>query len=186
MAEHPPGAAAAQHVAAIDAVRAEQHRVNQRHHFASWPEVPHATAQVHTPVHLTPRSRACARVSPRPAPPHQRPTDHRQAGFDRVQRILHHVGDLLSGAAAAQYSCFFLLRRSLKRPHRTERAHYAVDGGSTHDPSRASRDSIGNDFTRTGLRRPPRDQFPASPDSASALSVDCSMAGTASTGHAAT
>ena len=34
--------------------------------------------------------------------------------------------------------------------------------------------------------RPPRDQFPASPDSASALSVDCSMAGTASTGHAAT
>jgi hypothetical protein len=101
MAEDPDGAPAAQHVTPIDAVCAQEHRVHQRHDFASRPEVPRASPEINAPVD--------ERLNSQPLT--ERRSDQNPGVRDRpivvenhddlVQRMLHHVGDLLSGAAAA-------------------------------------------------------------------------------------
>jgi hypothetical protein len=85
----------------IDAVRSEEHRVHQRQDLASRPKVARPPSEVHAPVDERLKSEPVGERRGDQNPGiRDRPivVEHHD---DLVQRMLHHVGDLLSGAAAA-------------------------------------------------------------------------------------
>ncbi len=108
--EHVGGAARAQQIAVIDAVRAERHRRHQRHHLRALVARAGALAEIH------------ARIDERldPQPPGERRRQHDSGVRDRPLIIendrdavqsdrpvnMHHEGDLLSQAATAAIGRF--------------------------------------------------------------------------------
>ncbi|MDQ3609964.1 MAG: hypothetical protein M3459_13875, partial [Actinomycetota bacterium] len=101
MAEHRLGAARAQHVAVVDRVGAQEHRVDQRQHLAA------RACRARPPAELD--GRVDERLDPEPSPERDREHD---PGVDddplvveddirSVRQIVHHAGDLLAQAAVA-------------------------------------------------------------------------------------
>jgi hypothetical protein len=115
--EHHLGAPGPEHVAVIDAVRPEQHRVDQREHLAPRPRRPRPTAE--------PDRRIDERLEPQPPP--QRHREHDPGVDDHplviednlgsVRQIVHHAGDLLTQTAAARYSRFSPAQEVISLPH---------------------------------------------------------------------
>ena len=105
-----------QHIAVIDAVRAQQHRVHQREHLA---------ARARRPRPLPEADRGIdERLDPQP--PRERDREH-DPGIDdhaliikrhvgSVRQILHHKSDLLTQAAAARHSRFSPAQEVISSP----------------------------------------------------------------------
>jgi hypothetical protein len=119
MPEHRGGLPRAQHVAVLDAVSAQDHRADHRHHLATRIRAALALAEIHARVDQL--------LDPQPA---RQQRGHHHAGVgDRPlivehhdRRFVHHQGDLLSGAATAAICRYqALLGRSLHPITRMER-----------------------------------------------------------------
>ena len=98
MAEDRAGPPGAQHVAVIDAVRAERHRRDQRHDLAARMRRARPLTEVDRPVHQ--------RLDPQPrrqhgGQHHARVRDRPLIVKDDHRRVVHHAGDLLRRAATA-------------------------------------------------------------------------------------
>jgi len=115
--EHRLGAPRAQHVAVVDRVGPEQHRVDQRQNLAPRPPGARPAAE--------PDRRVDERLNPEPPPERHREHD---PGVDdnplviendirSVRQTVHHAGDLLTQAAAAQYSRFLPAQEVISLPH---------------------------------------------------------------------
>jgi hypothetical protein len=120
-AQQPARATRAQHVAVIDAVGTQRHRVDQRHHLA---------ARVARPEPLRPQPHQPLRQRLDPQPRRHRRRQHQprvrdhplviERDLDAVQSdrsiMLHHQDDLLTQDATAQIGRFFPAREVILRP----------------------------------------------------------------------
>ena len=111
------GAPGAQHVAAIDAIRAQQHRVNQREHLAPRPRRARPATQLDRPID--------ERLDPQPPPHRHRKHD---PGVDdhplvieydirSIRQTVHHVDDLLLQAAVAPNDRFLPAQEVISPPN---------------------------------------------------------------------
>ena len=105
----------AQHVHGIDAVRAGEHPVNQRHDLAARRRrarrlVPEPHALVHELLDPQPLSQRPAQQQPGVTDQtlliERTPTGQDSSGVTNVRYLMHHMGDLLVQAAVCRYDSF--------------------------------------------------------------------------------
>jgi hypothetical protein len=133
MAKHIGGPARAQQVTVVDAVRAQRHRRDQRHHLRALVARADTLAEHNAPIdqRLDPQSLGERRGYDDPGV-RDRPLivkDDRDAIQSDRPVTMHHEGDLLLQAATAESVAFHLLRRSFFAQDRTEPPSAAVDRG---------------------------------------------------------
>src|SRR5215211_7121087 len=117
MSEDRLGPPRSEHVAVIDAVSAQQHRVHQREHLASRPRGARPTVK--------PNGRIDERLDPEPPPELDREhepgvDDHAlviENDLGSVRQILHHEGDLLTQAAVAPNDSFLPAQEVISHPN---------------------------------------------------------------------